>query len=343
MRAWSVTTLVVCCLVTVSVATHPRQQQPVPPADPRWQLTFPHPLGGKYEDFAVGGSNDAWLINANGEVIHSADAGKTWAVQATGLGRLRSLDFIDAKRGFAGTLTGVLHQTVDGGATWQDITPTLPRPPQGFCGITHIGDIVHTVGRYYGEVTDHYVSRDGGKTWRFQDLSALAQALVEVVFLDDKVGFIGGMAKGTVNGSPAIILQTRDGGETWRPVFQHDGGRGFAWKIFPVTKKLIYTALQSQDGIYRVAKSVDSGDTWEVLTVATGQPMGPAVQGIGFLDENHGFIGGFFEGLWETTDGGKTWAMLTLGSRDRTVNRFEIVGKTLTTAARSGVWAFKEK
>ena len=248
MAKWTVILLVFCCLVSVSVATHPRQQQPVPPADSRWQLSFPHPLGGKYEDFAVAGSNDAWLINANGEVIHTGDAGKTWAVQATGLGRLRSLDFIDAKRGFAGTLTGALHRTIDGGATWQDISSIMGRTPQGFCGITHIGDIVHTVGRYYGEITDHYVSRDGGNTWKFQDLSAQAQALIEVVFLDAKVGFIGGMAKGAVNNAPAIILQTKDGGETWREVFKHDGGRGYAWKIFPVTNKLIYTALQSQDG-----------------------------------------------------------------------------------------------
>src|SRR4029434_4090427 len=195
MRAWAVIVVVVCCLVSVSVATHPRQQQPVPQADPRWHLTFDHPLGGKYEDFAAAGSEDAWLINANGEVIHTSDAGKTWAVQASNLGRLRSLDFIDTRRGFAATLTGVLHRTTDGGATWQDITSTLPRPPQGFCGITHIGETVHTVGRYYGEVADHYVSHDGGKTWQFQDLSSLAQGLVEVVFLDAKVGFIGGMAK----------------------------------------------------------------------------------------------------------------------------------------------------
>jgi len=315
----------------------------MPAADPRWHLSYPHPLNGKYEDFAVAGTKDAWLIGANGEVIHTADGGATWSVQATNLGRLRSLDFIDAKRGFAGTLTGILYRTEDGGATWTDITKELPRAGQGYCGITHVGDRVHVVGRYYGNAADHYMSMDGGKTWKDQDLKSIAQGLVEIAFIDAKLGFIGGMAPGTSNGGPAIILQTKDGGETWRPVFTHDGGRGFAWKFFPVSNRLIYASLQSQDGIYRIAKSTNAGDTWEVLTVATGQPMGPAVQAVGFLDENHGFVGGFFDGLWETKDGGKTWAPVVLGQRDRMVNRFQIINKTFTTAAHAGIWTFTDK
>ena len=146
---------------------------------------------------------------------------------------------------------------------------------------------------------------------------------------------------GPSNGGPAILLQTKDAGETWHPVFTHDGGRGFAWKIFPVTNRIIYASLQSQDGIYRVAKSTDAGDSWAVLTVATGQPMGPAVQAVGFLNENHGFVGGFFNGLWETMDGGKTWAKIELGNASRVVNRFELIGPRLTTAASQGIWAYR--
>jgi len=329
MRFWGI--VAVWCLLSAPAA---RQSE--------WQLSFPHPSPGKYEDFATAGASHAWAINAQGEVLHTADAGATWAVQAKDLGRLRSIDFIDEQRGFAGTLTGVLYRTIDGGATWKDMTSELPRPTLGFCGITHVGQRVHTVGRYYGNAADHYLSPDGGKTWKVQDLKPMAQGLVEVVFINEKVGFIGGMSgSGPSNGGPAIILQTKDAGETWHPVFTHDGGRGFAWKIFPVTNRIIYAALQSQDGIYRVAKSTDAGDTWVVLTVATGQNMGPAVQGIGFLNEDHGFVGGFFEGLWETTDGGKTWAHISLGKQDRVVNRFQLIGTTLTTAASQGIWAYK--
>lgn len=311
-------------------------------AGSRWHLSFEHPIKGKYEDFAVAGKGRAWAITVTGEVLRTDDAGRTWSVQARNLGLLRSLDFVDSQKGFAGTLEGVLYRTLDGGETWKDMTSELPRPTLGFCGITHVGERVHVVGRYYGEVADHYLSADGGKTWKVQDLRALAQGLVDVAFIDDRTGFIGGMAAGPVNNSPAIILETRDGGETWRPTFVDDGGRGFAWKIFPVTNRIIYVALQSQDGIYRVAKTTDAGETWRVLIVATGQDKGPAVQAVGFVDENHGFIGGFFEGLWETKDGGSTWAKAGLGTADHVVNRFEFIDKQLTTGTSQGIWVYKK-
>ena len=333
-------------------------QQPAQSTGYKWTLVHSRPIGGKYEDFAFPDDRHGWLVNAPGDILHTADGGRTWELQATKMGRLRSVDFLDAKRGFAGTIDGVLHRTDDGGKTWTNISSTLPQPPRGFCGMTHVGDQIHFVGRYYGPVTDYYFSPDGGRTWRHTDLGQLAQGLVDIVFLNAKVGFIGGMAPtnpaptptapaappgappalvpNPMGTGPAMILKTTDGGQTWRQVFRHDGGRGFAWKVFPITDKLIYSALQSQDGIYRIAKSLDGGETWQVLTAAEGRPQGPGVQGIGFLDANTGWIGGFFPGMWTTTDGGKTWAELDMG--DRTINRFVRVGSTLVTAGTQGVW-----
>jgi photosystem II stability/assembly factor-like uncharacterized protein len=330
---------IVICLTAVvtGLAWLAKATAQVSTASPaNWTLVHDRPTAGRYEDFAFPTSSDGWLIAATGEILHTSDGGATWAVQANGKGRLRSVDFLDARRGFAGTLTGQLYGTTDGGATWSDVTSRLPHPPQGFCGMDHVGDDVHLVGRYYGNVADYFYSADGGKTWRVDDLHPMAQGLVEVVFIDRLVGFVGGMAPSTpVGQGPAIILKTSDGGRHWRPVFTHEGGRGFAWKIFPVSGTLIYVALQSQDGIYRIAKSIDNGETWRVLTVTTGQRMGAAIQGIGFLDERHGWVGGFFQGMYETTDGGETWAPVQ--ATDRTINRFQKVGPTLFTAGSRGI------
>jgi photosystem II stability/assembly factor-like uncharacterized protein len=301
-----------------------------------WTLVHERPSSVKYEDFAFPNSKDGWLVSADGVILHTADSGVTWEVQATGKGRLRSVDFLDPQRGFAGTVIGVLYGTTDGGVTWTDITKDLPHAPGGFCGMTHVGEQVHMVGRYYGGVTDYFFSPDGGKTWRWSDLGERAQALVDVSFVSNSVGFIGGMARtGPPGAGPALILKTTDGGKSWRQVFAHDGGRGYAWKVFPISARLIYASLQSQDGIYRIVKSTDGGDTWAVMTVATGQPQRPGVQGIGFLDENTGWVGGFFQGMYATTDGGHTWTQVTL--MDRTINRFERVGRILITAGTRGV------
>jgi photosystem II stability/assembly factor-like uncharacterized protein len=304
-----------------------------------WTLIFSRSATGKYEDFAFPDEKNGWLVTARGDILHTGDGGTTWTAQASGLQGLRSIDFVDGKRGFAGTLTGKLYATTDAGATWTEITSTLPATAKGFCGMTHVGKKVHIVGRYYGSATDYFHSPDAGKTWRHTNLSDLAQGLVDVSFISEDVGFIGGMAKSaTVGQGPAVILKTTDGGKTWRSVFQHDGGRGFAWKIFPMSKKLVYASLQSQDGIYRIAKSTDGGDSWTTHTVATGRPMGPGVQGIGFLDEKVGFVGGFFMGMWGTTDGGATWTEVAVP--DGVINRFERVGKTLYTAGSRGVIRF---
>jgi photosystem II stability/assembly factor-like uncharacterized protein len=64
------------------------------------------------------------------------------------------------------------------------------------------------------------------------------------------------------------------------------------------------------------------------------------VQGIGFLDANTGWIGGFFQNMYATTDGGQTWSPVEIG--DGLINRFHRVGSTLVTAARQGVWLLEK-
>jgi photosystem II stability/assembly factor-like uncharacterized protein len=322
-------------LAAAPAATSSRAEQASVRRSGAWTLVHERSIGGKYEDFAFPDGTHGWLVNAPGDILRTTDGGASWTLQARGMGRLRSIDFLDAHRGFAGTITGVLYSTTDAGATWTNITSTLPHTAAGFCGIAHIGDEVHVVGKYTGP-PDYFYSPDAGRTWRHRDLRDLAQGLVDVLFLDASVGFIGGMSPSGPRGQgPATILKTTDGGRSWRTVFTHDGGRGFAWKIFPVTASLIYAALQSQDGTYRVAKSTDSGDTWDVLTVATGRGTGPAVQGVGFLDERNGWVGGFFAGMYATTDGGRTWTHVL--PDHRTINRFEKVGDAMITASSTGV------
>src|SRR5438552_1394807 len=83
---------------------------------------------------------------------------------------------------------GVLFRTTNGGATWTDITSILPHSAKGFCGITHVGNQVHVVGRYTGQIADYFFSTDGGNNWRWRDLRDIAQGLVDVAFVSKTVG-----------------------------------------------------------------------------------------------------------------------------------------------------------
>jgi photosystem II stability/assembly factor-like uncharacterized protein len=306
------------------------------PSDNGWKLVYDRPAVGKYEDFAFPDDKNGWLISASGFILHTSDGGTTWSEQTKGLSGLRSIDFIDKKRGFAGSLNAKLYATVDGGDTWNEISSTLPHQAQGYCGITHVGQQVHIVGKYIGNATDYYYSPDAGKTWRYENLNDSAQALVDVRFLSDKVGLIGGMGKSAaLNQGSAMILKTTDGGLHWHVVFHNEAGRGYAWKFFPITSKLIYAGLQSEDGVYRAVKTLDGGDHWDTLTVATGLQKGHNIQGIGFIDAKTGWVGGWFKGMWTTTDGGKSWTNVDVP--DAIINRFERVGNSLFTAGSRGI------
>src|SRR4051812_22457601 len=115
--------LSVVVLGAVPVAVYSHAHAHVPPAG-TWTLAYDHPLSGKYEDFAFPDTIHGWLVSSRGEILNTNDGGRTWAVQTTGLPGLRSVDFIDRNRGFAGTLVGTFHATTDGGAHWTDITAT---------------------------------------------------------------------------------------------------------------------------------------------------------------------------------------------------------------------------
>lgn len=337
MRRGSLRAGAVCALACEVVATVSGCARPSTREEPsRWRVAFDRPVKVKYEDMSFPTAADGWLVAASGDVLATSDGGSSWHVVARQMGQLRSVDFIDRTLGFVGTLDGHLFQTYDGGATWSEITERLPLAPTGFCGITHTGSRVHAVGRYVGGKADYFTSSDSGRTWAWQDLRPLAQGLVDVAFLDDATGLIGGMGRSQPpNVGSATILRTTDGGATWRTVFADDGGRGFAWKIFPVSELVVYVALQSEDGTYRMAKSVDGGASWETRVARTGQTAGVGVQAIGFLNEDVGWIGGFFGGMYETRDGGLTWRHLDLP--DRLINRFERAGDAIVAAGTRGV------
>lgn len=297
----------------------------------RWHITPVPPTAGRYEGLSFPTPDLGWMVSTPGDILHTKDGGSTWKFQARGLGTLRSVDFQNETRGLAGTVDGTLYRTTDAGASWTDVTSTLPRAPQGFCGIAHVGNHVHAVGRYTGRVADYFRSTDGGETWKYSDLSSLAEALVDVLFLDSEVGLMGGMARSVKEGAgPALILKTVDGGVTWQPVFVHGGGRGFAWKLFAASRDTVYAALQTEDGIFRIARSVDSGSQWQVHTIAESQSTRSSVQAVGFVNDDVGWVAGYFEGMYATTDGGRSWKLEQTGTRN--VNRFVKAGSILVTA-----------
>src|SRR5262249_6852922 len=65
--------------------------------------------------------NHCWIAGTPGtRVLHTADGGGSWSLQATGQNLpIRALSFVDERRGWAAGALGAILATTDGGATWR--------------------------------------------------------------------------------------------------------------------------------------------------------------------------------------------------------------------------------
>jgi photosystem II stability/assembly factor-like uncharacterized protein len=70
-----------------------------------------------------------------------------------------------------------------------------------------------------------------------------------------------------------------------------------------------------------IAKTIDGGKTWVEMDLVKDNKAREF--GIGFIDENHGFVGTVSSG-YETLDGGKSWSKTDLG---RACNKIRIYKK----------------
>ena len=216
---------------------------------------------------------------------------------------ISAIDMLDDQIGWAQWdgpdfgLSGFLLRTVDGGQTWQEVTPPS-RYPYGsrFFAIDDkhawVAPSMMAPGK---EVEAGYVWRtsDGGQTWQpsaplvlqLQGEPALLENFLphSIFFLDEQNGWIVISVGHYMNQDVLVIYATQDGGQTWNiraDKFSMGEGEG-------------------QDG-------------------GVGMPC--RVTGIAFLDTQHGFFAGdciavSVDDGWsilETKDGGQTWHRLAL-------------------------------
>lgn len=328
--------------LAASAAALPAQAQTAPV----WVKLNTLPYRGKQDDIAFATPDIGWYGNGAGKLYKTVDGGATWREQWAKPGTfVRALGFIDEKVGFLGNIgtdyfpgvtdTQPLYRTDDGGETWTPVTAVEGPTVKGVCAIDvqrtafiNAGKLDYrTVVRAGGRVGGPaflMTSRDGGASWRSEDLSALTAMILDVKFLDAKTGFIAGATSPDIETSKALILRTTDGGASWAKVYE--GGRSFetSWKLAFPTAKVGYATVESYDPSEAVtarfvAKTSDGGATWTELPLVKDHAF--RAFGVGFIDADHGFIGGV-PGGYATSDGGLTWSPSAMG---RAVNKIRIV------------------
>jgi photosystem II stability/assembly factor-like uncharacterized protein/pimeloyl-ACP methyl ester carboxylesterase len=301
-----------------------------------WKKLDTERYPGKQDDIAFIGENEGWYVNGYGSIYHTKNGGVTWEKQLEKKGTFfRCIAFVDSLNGFAGTVgtdyfpnvtdSIPLYGTRDGGKTWMPVDYKGPYV-KGLCAIDIVkeqyinhGKIdykihIYAVGRV-GSPANLMVSHDGGETWTSNSMNNDCKMLFDIKMFDKNYGFVCAASDEDMEKSNALILKTRDGGKTWKKVYQSNRPFEGTWKASFPTKEVGYVTIQSYNPNpnvkqQRIAKTTDGGETWQEINLVAD--AGAREFGIGFIDENHGFVGTMNTG-YETKDGGKTWTTVNLG------------------------------
>lgn len=301
-----------------------------------WKKLNTERYPGKQDDITFINEKEGWYVNGYGSIYNTKNGGETWEKQLEKKGTFfRTIAFVDNLVGFAGTVgtdyfpnvtdSIPLYGTRDGGKTWKPVDYKGPYV-KGLCAIDIVkeqyinhGKIdykihIYAVGRV-GSPANMMISHDGGATWTSNSMNNDCKMLFDIKMFDKNNGFVCAASDEDMEKSNALILKTSDGGKSWKKVYQSNRPFEGTWKASFPTKEVGYVTIQSYNPDpnvkqQRIAKTTDGGKTWNEINLV--EDAGAREFGIGFIDENHGFVGTMNTG-YETKDGGKTWSKVNLG------------------------------
>lgn len=317
------------CLIFTLVASATAQNY-------SWQKLNTEKYPGKQDDIFFTDENTGWYVNGYGKIYHTSDAGTTWKLQLEKKGSFfRCVAFIDSLRGFVGTVgtdyfpnvtdTVPLYRTINGGRTWEPAS-YKGKTVKGLCAIDIVkeefinhGEIgykyhVFAVGRV-GSPASIMSSHDDGATFTSMDMSKYCKAMFDIKMFNKREGLACAASDGDIEKSHARIIQTKDGGLTWKTVYESKRNFETTWKFHFPTDKIGYGTVQSYNPDTTVAtqhfiKTVDGGAKWEEFILCKDFKARPF--GVGFIDGKTGFIGTMKTG-YQTADEGKTWMPTDMG------------------------------
>lgn len=245
-----------------------------------------------------------------------------WADQPTGAtARFRGVSAVDDRIAWASGTAGTVARTLDGGINWESfIVPGAEsldlRDIEAFGA-----DTAYALSIGPGEQSRIFKTVDGGTSWQTQFVN------------QETAGFFDAMAFWDADRGVAVsdsvvgrfyVVRTEDGGSTWTRVAPQGlppalPGEGY----FAASGTNVVTWAEQHvwfgtgaGQIARVARSTDSGTTWEI--VDTPLPAGPSsgIFSVAFRDADNGVVVGGDYRLEDqavdnaaiTRDGGRTWS-----------------------------------
>jgi photosystem II stability/assembly factor-like uncharacterized protein len=311
-----------------------------------WKICNSPAFFNRVDDLFMVNAQTGYAVCGDSKIAKTIDGGDNWTLlnQAGNGLYCRSVEFINTQKGFVGGFyfggggpnpTNVLRKTLDGGATWTDITNSInPIARKGICGLAAAdSNTIYGCGNWYQDSAYIVKSIDGGNAWSFINMAAYASSLIDMHFINADTGFATGKSPAPIES--AIILYTTDGGATWTTKFLNTVPNELCWKIQRLTNSIYFASIEDLNpSTSKILKSIDGGMTWTIKQVlATNDNM----EGVGFINPNKGWAGGGNQ-TYESNDGGNTWSVINICQG---MNRVFKVNDSLLFAAGTGkIWKY---
>lgn len=211
-------------------------------------------------------NTNIWISGSFGTVYNSTDDGNTWTMfdttffQSAGLQGIWAIDaekvYVVGNRDSA--TKGFIAYTLDGGTTWDTITPANDYNKWNWIGAVSYGNTIII----YGQRSHYMVSSDDGKTWINDSIPAFKNSnggdINDLIMLDSQTWW-SALDFGK-------IAFTTDGGENWikQPT---DGTAGGSFLVGIDTwdgqTTLSVGTASNWPQFGPIIKTINGGDSWE--------------------------------------------------------------------------------
>ncbi|MEC7831969.1 MAG: S8 family serine peptidase, partial [Bacteroidota bacterium] len=168
---------------------------------------IPNPLGGEYgytRQIEINGNN-VWYTTNKGRIYKSSDKGNNWVVYQSPIADFGSaevngnISFSDSQNGILVDNSANVYKSVDGGASWDQLTPNGPVYTSGLCYIDGTNTIFTT-----GNGSSF--SLDGGYSWTPIDTATH----LFVDFYNEELGWSGAWTQVTGASSTGGVWKWED-------------------------------------------------------------------------------------------------------------------------------------
>lgn len=289
--------------------------------------------------------DSVYILTSNG-FFYSHNGGTSFS-KAAATGNEMCFDFPEGKTGYIAGLGGILKKTTDGGASWTAL------PTSVSSGLYGIDFKSKSTGLAVGENGVILKTTNGGDNWR-QITSGTAQLLAVVRWITDKVVLAAGYG--------GVMLRSIDAGETFTAVASPDLYNTLDIEVYnsehPYTEddRQMSVTLYDESFILAVGslgqilRSTDMGITWtSVGPDETNFAYRKTFMDVSIADSKRMFASGlmYYNGsrfltLYESVNGGKTWAVYSLPDsylpvKFDFIDHYNLFGATFATGEQYGL------